>query len=244
MTPEELVQTTSGPIGSIGSAYYFIPETLAVGKELGLGGFQWYFLGRGGVLGDVEAPVVQAAFGYFAPAMTAKMWNAARDKVPPRQAGTRYHQCAADFGRARLGGVDGLGAYCEAAQAVVAAADPAGLSLFAGIAAEPLVDDVAGRAFQLTAVLRELRGSAHLVAVLASGLTAHQAHFLRRPNDQKTFGYDEEHPPAVTDADRAALAAADVLTDRLVLPAFSALDASGAAALAAGVAGIAAALAP
>lgn len=243
MTPEELVQTVSGPIGSIGSAFYFIPETLAVGKEHGISGFAWYFLGRGGVLGDVEPAVVQAAFGYFAPAVAAKMWNTAREKMAPREAGHRYHLCAADFGRAKLGGVAGLDAYCDAALAVVAAADPAGLSLFAGIAAEPLVDDVAGRAFQLTAVLRELRGSAHLVAVLASGLSAETAHFLRRPNDYKTFGYDEANPPAVTDADRAALAASDALTDRLVLPAFSVLDAAGAAALADGVAAIGAALA-
>lgn len=243
MTPEDLVQTTSGPIGSTGSAFYFIPETLAVGKEHGLGGFQWYFLGRGGVLGDVEPSVVQAAFGYFHPALVAKVWNAAKEKVPARQAGHHYHVCAADFGRAKLAGVDGLGAFCDAAQAVAGAADPAGLSLFAGIAAEPLVDDLPGRAYQLVTVLRELRGSAHLVAVLASGLTAHKAHFIRRPNDYKSFGYDETTPPAITDADRAALVAADGLTDRLVLPAFSVLDSTGAAALAAGVAGVAAALA-
>jgi hypothetical protein len=47
---------------------------------------QWYFVGRGGVLGDVEAPVVQSAFGYFAPAVVAKMWNGAREKIAPRDA--------------------------------------------------------------------------------------------------------------------------------------------------------------
>jgi hypothetical protein len=242
MTPEQLVQSVAAPIGAIGASFYFVPETLAVGKEHGVGGFQWYFVGRGGVLGDVEAPVVQAAFGYFHPEMAAKLWNAAREKIAPRVAGQRYHVCAADFGRAKLDGVDGLGAYCEAAEAVVGAAHPAGLPLFAGIAAEPLVADAPGRAYQLACVLRELRGSAHLVAVLASGLSAEQAHFLRRPNEMKSFGYDEATPPAVTDADRAALAAADKLTDKLVTPAFAALDDAGGKALAAGVAGMASAL--
>jgi hypothetical protein len=243
MTPSDLVQATSGPIGSIGASFYFTPETLGAGKALGLNGMQWYFVGRGGVLGDVEAPVVQSAFGYFAPAVVAKMWNGAKEKIAPRDAARRYHECAADHGRAKLGGVEGLGAFNEAAEAVVAAAEPAGLALFAGLAAEPRADDAAARAFQLVAVLRELRGSQHLVAVLAQGLTAEKAHLIKRPNDYKTFGYDEASAPEVTDADRAAMTAAEALTDRLALPAFSVLDDTGAAAFAAGVKAIGAALA-
>jgi hypothetical protein len=46
MTPEQLVETACPLVGSVGAAFYFVPETLAVGKELGLGGFQWYALGR------------------------------------------------------------------------------------------------------------------------------------------------------------------------------------------------------
>lgn len=243
MTPGELVQTTSKPINSVGSSFYFTPETLGAGKALGLNGMQWYFLGRGGVLGDVEAPVVQSAFGYFAPAVVAKMWNGAREKLAPREAARRYHECAADQGRAKLAGVEGLGAFNEAAEAVVRAADPAGLALFAGLAAEPLADDAPARAFQLVAVLRELRGSAHLLAVVASGLTAEKAHLIKRPNDYKTFGYDEAAAPEVTDADRTALDAAEALTDRLLVPSHAVLDEAGSAAFAGGVAAIAAAFA-
>lgn len=243
MTPGELVQTTSKPINSVGSSFYFTPETLGAGKALGLNGMQWYFLGRGGVLGDVEAPVVQSAFGYFAPGVVAKMWNGAREKLAPREAARRYHECAADQGRAKLAGVEGLGAFNEAAEAVVRAADPAGLALFAGLAAEPLADDAPARAFQLVAVLRELRGSAHLLAVVASGLTAEKAHLIKRPGDYKTFGYDEAAAPTVTDADRAALDAAEALTDRLLVPAHAALDDAGSAAFASGVQAIAAAFA-
>ena len=242
MTPEQLVKTACPVIGAVGAAFYFIPETLAVGKEHGLGGFQWYVLGRGGVLGDVEAPVVEAAFGYFAPALIGKLWTASKAIMAPREAGHRYHQCAADLGRAKFSAIPNLGAYCEAAGAVVAAARPAGLSLFAGIAAEPLADDLPGRAMQLTAVLRELRGSAHLVAVIASGLTAKEAHHLRRPNDWKTFGYDDDDRPAVTPEGQAKLDAAEALTDQLVLPAYSAVDESGAQALADGVSAMQAAL--
>lgn len=242
MKPAELITTACPILGGVGSAFYFAPATLAVGKEKGLDGMRWYVLGRGGVLGDVDSSVVASAFGYFSPAVIAKLWDSASDKTAPRPAGTRYHECAADFGRAALSNVDGLEAFNEAAAAVIGAAHPAGLALFAGIAAEPIADDAPGRAMQLAAVLREFRGSAHLVAVLASGLSPELAHFIRRPEMYKSFGYDDTNPPTVTDEDRARLVASDELTDRLVLPAFSVLDARGAKSLADGAAAIKAAI--
>lgn len=232
MTTDELLAQAAPIIGGLGSAYYFVPETLAVGKEQGLDGMRWYLLGRGGVLGDVHSDVIASAFGYFNRPLVAKLWNTAKEVVAPRAAGTRYHQCAADFGRAKFAGVAGLDAYNAAAEKVIAAANPAGLALYAGIAAEPLADDAPARAMQLTAVLREFRGSAHLAAVLAAGLSVEVAHFIKRPDMYKGFGYDDANPPTVTDADRAALDEAERLTDRIVRPAFSALsDAEGQALL-------------
>ena len=93
------MSTVCPTIGSLGSGFYFSPETLAVGKEMGLDGLRWYILGRGGVLGNVEAPVVSAAFGYFNPSLIDKMWNSARAVIEPRTAGARYHLCAAEHGR-------------------------------------------------------------------------------------------------------------------------------------------------
>ena len=242
MTPDELLKATSSTINALGSAYYFAPGTLAVGKELGLDGFRWYFIGRGGVLGDVESPVVNAAFAYFNPALVAKMWDSAKAVISPREAGRRYHQCAADFGHQKFAEVPGLDAYNAAAEKVIAGADRDGLSLFAAVAAEPLVDDAPGRAMQLTAVLREFRGSAHLVAVLASGLRSKQAHFIKRPGDVKAFGYDESEVHPTTAEMTAAIEAAEVLTDTLVRPAFAVLTPDEADALAAGVGGLKAAL--
>ena len=243
MTPDELLAATSATIGALGSAYYFAPETLAVGKELGLDGMRWYFIGRGGVLGDVEAPVINAAFAYFNPVLVAKMWDSAKAIIGPRDAGRRYHICAADFGRRKFADVAGLEAYNVAAEKVIAAADRDGLSLFAAAAAEPLVEDAPGRAMQLTAVLREFRGSAHLAAVVASGLRAREAHFIRRPNDVKMFGYDPAEVPAVTPEATAAMAAVEAATDTIVRRAFAVLTSVEADALAAGVAGLKAALA-
>ncbi len=239
MTPEAVISATAGPTGNVGSAFYFHPDTLAKGKSLGLDGMRFYLLGRGGVLGDVEPQVVASAFGYFNPGLIAKLWNTAKEKLDPREAGRVYHECCAEIGRQKLEGVEGLDAYCDAAEAVIAAAHPAALALFAGIAAEPLADDLPGRAAQVTAVLRELRGSAHLVAVLASGLEPSVAHAIKRPDMIAGFGY--ETAPDIAEDDPAKLDAAEVLTDQLLMPAYSAVTDEQRAALATGIEAIAAA---
>jgi hypothetical protein len=243
MTTDELMARVCPLIRDNGWAYYFVPETEARAKELGLDIFQFYVLGRGGVLGDVEPEVVASAFGYFNPTVIEVMWNGARQVVAPRDAGRAHFLCSAELGRSRLAGVEGLDAYCEAAGAVNEAADYIGLPLYAGFRAEPLVDDVPGRAMQLTSVLREFRGSSHLLAVRASGLDAKTAHFISRPNDTAMFGWSDDDPPVIGEAELAALAAAESLTDELVRPAYSVLDAAGAKALDTGVARIAVALA-
>lgn len=244
MTPEELVAAACPTIGDLGWAFYFLPETAAAGEPYGLDVFELYFLGRGGVLGDCEARVVTSAFGYFKPQLVEAMWNAGREKLAPRAAGRLFLACAADYGRARFAKVEGLEEFCAAAEAVVAAADPIGLALFAAISAEPLVDDLPGRAQQLVTVLREFRGSAHLLAVLACAVPPPVAHYLRRPEMWSIFGWAEDEVPVVTAEDHAALDAADELTDRLVLPAYSVLDESGRAALVSGLEAMRAAGAP
>jgi hypothetical protein len=236
----DVVKAVAEPMGSAGAAFYFDPTTLARGKELGLDGFRFYMLGRAGVMGDVPPLVVESAFGYFAPALVEKIYGSARERVAPGEAAAAYFECAAELGRRKLADVAGLDAFCAAAEKVVAAARPAGLPLFAGIASMPLVDDLPGRAAQLTAVLRELRGSVHLAAIVAVGLDNAVAHAIRRPDDVATFGYEEA--PAVTDADRASLAEADELTDRLLLHPYRALDGAEAEALVEGARAIGAAL--
>jgi hypothetical protein len=233
MTPDELLARVSPVVASAGSAFYFTDETLARGREIGLDGFRFYFLGRGGVLGDVEATVVASAFGYFEPGLVAHMWNTARARagVAPRDAARAYFECAHDLGRSALTGMGDAGAYCEAAEAVVTAAEPAGLALFSGMIGEPVPDALAARAMHLTILLRELRGSAHLLAVRASGLSPRTAHYLRRPKDFGMFGWKEGDVPQVGDVERRRLAAADALTDELLRPAFGVLDEDGARAL-------------
>ncbi len=210
MTPEETVADACPKIRDLGWAFYFAPETLARGKELGLDGLRFYVIGRGGVLGDVESPVIAERVrllragarredvdvgegeGRATRSRRARTWSAAPSSVAPRFAG-----------------VADLDAFCAAADAVNDAADPVGLALYSGIKSEPLADDLPARAMQLLTVLREFRGSAHLIAIRAVGLDAKTAHFIRRPADIGMFGWNDADAPAITDVEVAKLAAAD-----------------------------------
>lgn len=243
MNPEELVAVACPKISDMGSAFYFVPDTVARGKELGLDVVSFYVLGRGGVLGDVESTVIASAFGYFNPTLVAAMWDAARKTLTPRHAGHAYMECCAHFGRETFADVKGLDAFCQAAGAVHDAADPVGLALYAGISTEPLVDDGAGRAMQLVTILREFRGSAHLIALRASGLDAKTAHHIRRPDDAAMFGWSEEDAPTITAEERNTWAIAEQLTDRIVLPAYAVLDEAGREALVGGLVAMESALA-
>jgi hypothetical protein len=246
-TTLDLVREASPKIAAIGPAFYFTPETAAVAKEHGLDLFQLYFLGRGGVLGDVAPDVVTSAFGYFNPPVVAHMWTTAQQlsSLTPRDAGRLYMQCTHDFGRQHLSDVPELAEFCAAAEKVNDNADRAGLPLYAGIAAEPLAEDLPARAMQLNTVLREHRGSAHLVAVLATpGLTPKVAHAIRRPDFWALFGYDEADRPSFTDAERAALEQSDELTDQIVADAFEVLDDNERAALRSGLEAIERAIPP
>ncbi len=240
MTPLELVQQTSPPINEAGAAFYFHPDTLARGKELGLDGFRFYFLGRGGVLGDVDARVITSSFGYFHSSIVTKMWNSSRETMDPREAGRAYLACADALGTALLSDIEGLEAFNESAETVTDHADVAGMALYAGTVAEPLPDDPAARAYRNVVNHRELRGGVHLSAIVASGLTAAQAHAIRRPDDTAGFGWDPA--PEVTSADRESLREVDVRTDAVLAQMFEVLSDSQRAGFADTIASISATL--
>ena len=243
-TTSEFIAAASDRVHGLGSAFYFVPETLEVGREHGLDGFRFYVLGRGGVLGDVEWPVVASAFGYWHPGAIERIWTTARERADlgPRACGELYLDCCADLGRRSLANVPGLPAFCDALERVLAAANPAGLALFSGYVGVPLAADLPGRAMQLTTVLREFMGSAHLLAVLAVGLEPKVAHGVRRPDDWQMFGYRDEPVPTATPEAKEMLADADALTQRLITPAYAVLTAAEQDAVQTGLAATAAAM--
>ncbi len=222
-------------VGDTGYRFYFTPETRAVGEKLGLNGMEFYVIGRGGALGDCDGAALAANFGYFNPAVIGGAWESAKAKCAPRVAGRAHLECSAEYGRAKFASIPQLAAFVEAANAVNDAADPDGLGLYAAMKCDALVADVPGRAMQLATVLREFRGSAHLAAIRAAGLTSKVAHFIKRPGDAKMFGWSEDEVAKVTDAQRAQWDVAEELTDEMVATAYGVLDAAGRDAFLAGI---------
>ncbi len=224
MTEDELLAAACPQIRDRGWAHYFVAETMSRGTELGLDGFKFYFLGRGGVLGNVDASMVQAAFGYFEPTVLSNAWTAGSQIVAPSLAAAVFQECAAEHGRRKLTGVEGLEAFVAAADQVNDAADPTALTLYAGARCMPLAEDAPGRAMQLISLLREFRGSAHLLALRAVGLDSLTAHAISRPNDMAMFGWADDAAGEITDDHREQREEAELLTDEVVLPAYLALD--------------------
>lgn len=224
MTNDELIEQVCPLINDTGWAYYFTPTTMARGAELGLKGPQFYFIGRGGLLGNCDSSVVAAAFGYFNPDVVKRAWDSSRQVIDPLVAGRAHLECSAVTGREKLSNVANLDSFIDAADKVNDAANPEALALYSAFRSEPLVSDNPGRAMQLVSVLREFRGSAHLVAVRAMGLTGKQAHFIKRPNDIAMFGWSAEDAPQIDDDARRRLDEAEQLTDRIVAPAFAVLN--------------------
>jgi len=217
-------------IQTIGGAFMFSREAKAFGATTGVDGFIGpYTRGRGGVLGEVDADVVTAAFGFFEPETVRAAWNSVA--MAPAAAAAGYLAACQGFGRRKLAGFDGADRLAELLQVVTDSADVAGVSLFAGWRALPLADDAAGRVLQLIHCLRELRGGLHLIAVRASGLSPFEAVLIGGsprtdgPTQARLFGWGERvDATEVSAAMRERWDAAEALTDELIAPAFAALD--------------------
>lgn len=226
MTPDECTERLAQPIQDVGAAFYFDEHTIEYGKRrLGIDGFRFYFVGRGGVLGDVPAAVVRSAFGYFKPALLERMWNTGLERAQAegaRDVAEAYLECAYRFAEHRFDGIE-VGAFNRAATAVIERADPAALVLFAGYRSMPVPEDPIALAQHNAILLRELRGGVHLAAVAAVGLDSAVAHAIRRPEELALFGLQDE-PPEITDHDRYLLAEADRLTDSTVAVLLGTLD--------------------
>lgn len=219
MTPEDCATAIAPVISDLGARFMLHPETMDAGARAGFpNGFAYYVAGRGGVLGDVDADVVYSAFMFFNPAVVAKMWSAGVSVAGANFAAESYASACAGWGRKRLANMADAARLAELLGKVVSAADSAGLSLFAGWRTVGLPSDDAGRAYQLIHVARELRGSMHVAAVTAAGLTGLEAVLVGDhggPEIAKLHGWPDAVVPASTSV-RAAWERAEADTNGMM----------------------------
>jgi hypothetical protein len=228
----EAVMRTKGPVGSLGGAWMSSPEEEAASEATGLDGWQLYFLGRHGVLGDVDPDVVLAAAYVFPADHLRREWAAARAVMTPEEALDRYLAVCHDWSQSRLAGFSGAERLADLAQRVIDASDVIGLPLFAGWRALPTPsgdDDasVARRCGHVCQVLREHRGACHGLAMAALQLDPLLAILTNPDGDDpadNATDYGWEPPfPVPSDVDRALRAQVEALTDDLVARAYDAL---------------------
>ncbi|MBC3840155.1 hypothetical protein GXW82_08045 [Streptacidiphilus sp. 4-A2] len=166
----------STAVYTAGAAFMLSPSTTQAGLDLGFTSMpEFYVAGRGGVLGDVDASVVTAAFGFFADDWVRPRWESATAHLPAREAGRNYGARCAAWGRAHLDESPELTRLVGYTTRITTAVDSSGLALFAGWRAEPAATDTPGRAMQLVHLLREWRGGLLLAAVLSAGLSTRDA---------------------------------------------------------------------
>lgn len=209
------VRSLSSPVNDLGGRWLLHPATMQAGAAAGYANpFAWYVAGRGGVLGDVDADVVGAAFGFFSPDAVRAMWTEGVAVEGARACADRYTAACAQWGRDHLAGADGLDVLTELGRRWADSVSACGLSLFAGWRAQPEPSDAEGRAALCLHVLRELRGSVHICATTAAGLSPLDA-LLTDPSGGAAraamFGWPEPHPDVshLADARRVADTATD-----------------------------------
>jgi helix-turn-helix protein len=190
------VAAAGSPIEALGQFWMLHPEQFEASTAAGYPHpFAGYFAGRGGVLGEVEAGIVEATFVIFPVEMVTAMWELGRGVHGAKGGSELYFQQAAEWAGRHLGEVKDLERFAELGERVLAVAPTAALPLYVGWRDLPRVEDPTGRAMQVLLVLRELRGAIHLAAMTAAGLGAKEAHLLNRGAEYCAFlGWTEPFP--------------------------------------------------
>ena len=229
LTTQEAIDQVAPIIGDLGSKFMLDKATREAATEWGYGHpFALYFLGRGGVLGNVDADVITAAFAFFEPGMVRTMWDTARQTSDADTAVKQYADLCGKYGQAHLSGVSGLKRFNELAEKVIDSVDVTGLSLFAGWRKVPRPTDPASRTYLNLHVMREWRGSAHICAVAAASMTPQQAIVTGAVNAEtgvataQAFGWTQDCGDVTGLA--ATRAAVEKATTEMQVPGYSVLS--------------------
>ena len=220
-----LSQNLSDPIQLLGMSYYFDPGTAARSGDFGLNVFEYYGLGRGGVLGGADEQAVYDAFRFFHRNAIAFLYTSPSAKADPVAIAVEHVQSAYAFADRTFGGVDraDLARFAELSAKVISGV-PEGLY--------PLVDgyrrlgpdaNPVHAAYYATILLRELRGGVHIACTDEVGLAAEAACYLQNEGIFKMHGYGDADVPADPESYRPKKEAAEVRTSEVMAGYFDVL---------------------
>ena len=184
-------QATAPAVSTIGSHFMLDGQTYKRGAELGFQGLDFYVTGRGGVLGDVDADAVTAAFAFLEPAYVRIQWEAGCAVMPPAEAAAAFAGCAAAWAEAHVPDDFDAARLAELAGRVADAGRVACVPMLAGWRSLPVPETPKAAAVHQMNALRELRNGLHAACVIASGLSPLQALSLKQPQMAPLFGWTE-----------------------------------------------------
>ncbi len=222
MTPEQAAHDTAGLIATFPIGFLTDDATYGCADKLGLDGAAFYVAGRGGVIGDVPADVVVAAFTFFAPEWIRAAWERSAH-VPRHAVAEAYADAAHTWATNTFDDAIDWVRIAALLQPVIANANVAGAPVFAGYRAtlhEP-AEPKALAQHRLNA-LRELRGGLHAAAILTVGLTPLEAGSVHTPHLFEFQGWAE--PPVDPEPLRDRWNLAEARTDRMLGKALAVLS--------------------
>jgi hypothetical protein len=229
---------------------YFAPEARDAFAAIGLSRY-WdgYFAGRAAPLGAIGAAPVTAIFSGFAPSIVSRALPAVWSTATPDAALTARSLGAASSLRGLLPDAGVVATAADALTDIAARADVVGRPLAAANRALPIESDPYRRLWQATATLREHRGDAHVIALVAGDIAGLSTIVLRSGLDldatamQRSRGWSDVEWEAArqnlaerglisddgrtTAAGSAALASAEHLTNALAVGPWAHLDDAG-----------------
>jgi hypothetical protein len=222
MDARAAAEATASAVSAVGSHFMLDGDTYKRGADLGFAGLDFYAAGRGGVLGDVDADVVAAAFAFFEPAQVRLQWEQGTKVLSPREAADAWAACCAAWAEAHVPDELDSARLGELLDQVVAGARPACAAIFSGWRALPVPASPKAHAVHQMNALRELRHGLHSAAVIANGVTPHEALSINSPGMAPIFGWPGLADGA--DAARPRLQAAEDATNAALAHAFSSLS--------------------
>ena len=175
-TPGRRLRDAAEPIATI---YIWGRPVNARLAALGLNFLTGYVWTRTAPMGEPSAPVVVAAFGVFEPGLVAGLYEEARRTATRDDVLAAREEGSVESLRELLPDADVREAVTQLRRATdLAAADVAGLPLFAGLVSLPWPADPLGQLWHATNLLREYRGDVHVAANVAAGLTGLQMNLM------------------------------------------------------------------
>ena len=212
-------------MSSLGANFMSDPIMNARGRELGFEDIDFYFAGRAGSVGEIDADVATAALVFFHPDVVRAAWARSAHVMSRRQAAAAFSMCAADWADDHLRGDPADGVDWETllslTRRIVEPADAALAPMFAGWRTLPEPVGVRRCTVHLMNALRELRMARHAAALVAHRVPIADAVRHRQPTMTSMFGWTVA---PVADDVVQRWTAAEALTDDLVGVSYEVLD--------------------